>query len=345
MFDARLIPANAVEVIIISVVNGISLILVRHHCVVAWRFSWIIVRTNVICFECIIRNSDGILKMGSSGFQLVKGSRMKRENFKKMNSLASIVYETSALVGVVVFIVGTLKTLLEDNAPVNACNRKDSITRKKRFLLDSRESPAVQKNLDSHTDSFIKHKTSDEHYTIEKMYSKNMSLLQSEKAQERKESKKIVNSLDKDSNSFLSDVLNELEHSSTMLDIDLNIENQSKQSENSLGRYDSAKDMEELDTDLLKLIKGDMANLSRKNLKSLCFNLLKEFGDICWLDLSYNQLQCLPEEFGSLEKLVHLNLKQNMLEHLPISFKNLSQLKVLDLSYNNIQELGIGYIV
>lgn len=258
-----------------------------------------------------------------------------------MNSLASIVYETSALVGVVVFIVGTLKTLLEDNAPVNACNRKDSITRKKRFLLNSsQEGPTVQKNSKSHNDSFVKHKCSAEHYTIEKMYSKNLSLLQSEQVQEKKTRKETDDSIDKDSKSFLSDVLDEFENASNILDIDLQIHNKSKPLVNTIERYDSAKDMEEFDVDLFRLIKGDTANLSRRNITSLKHNLVKEFTHISWLDLSYNQLKSLPEEFGSLEKLVHLNLKQNMLETLPDTFKKLSRLKVLDLSDNNIQDLG-----
>jgi hypothetical protein len=287
-----------------------------------------------------------------------------------MTSLASIIYETTALVGVVFFIVGTLKTLLEDNENADACRRKDSITRKKRFLLNSpNESPVLNKSSAKHTSL---HKTSEEHFTIEKMYAKNLSLLQSENAQElRKEADAAIKY---DPKSFISEVLdvfdnpsqihdkarslpkmhdsgkeldqfntNGFEDASNLLNVDSQIHDTPVSLSCKRKIHDSAKEIDQVQVGtelLLSLIKGERANLSRQNLSEVYLGLMQGFGTISWLDLSYNQLKSLPEEFGSLEKLVHLSLKQNMLETLPDSFKNLSRLQFLDLSYNNIGELG-----
>ena len=52
------------------------------------------------------------------------------------------------------------------------------------------------------------------------------------------------------------------------------------------------------------------------------------------LDISKNQLQSLPEDFGNLQKLVHLDLFGNSLTTLPLSFFRLKNLKWLDLRDN-----------
>jgi Leucine-rich repeat (LRR) protein len=264
-----------------------------------------------------------------------------------MTGMGSIIYETTALIGMVVFIVGTLKTLLEDNSNANACKRKDSITRKKGVLFNTPDQKLAQPKSDAQNESSENHatvhKASEEHYTIEKMYSKNLSLLRSEKAQEAKTREVAGSIVEYDPNSFFSDVLDGFENSSNMLKVDSlgnNKRHRSRSQRNELKMQDSAKDLDQMDHALLSLIKGTKANLSRQNLSEVYLGLMKGFADICWLDLSYNQIKCLPEEFGSLEKLVHLDLKQNMLESLPDSFKNLSGLTYLDLSYNNLVDLG-----
>lgn len=52
------------------------------------------------------------------------------------------------------------------------------------------------------------------------------------------------------------------------------------------------------------------------------------------LDLSKNQIEELPENFGDLVKLKHLDLYRNNLKHLPLSFSKLKSLKWLDLKDN-----------
>lgn len=50
--------------------------------------------------------------------------------------------------------------------------------------------------------------------------------------------------------------------------------------------------------------------------------------------MSKNQLEELPEQFGDLVKLRHLDLYRNKLQYLPLSFGNLKALKWLDLKDN-----------
>lgn len=50
--------------------------------------------------------------------------------------------------------------------------------------------------------------------------------------------------------------------------------------------------------------------------------------------MSKNQLRFLPDDFGNLKNLKHLDLYNNQLEHLPITFGHLSKLKYLDLKSN-----------
>lgn len=56
--------------------------------------------------------------------------------------------------------------------------------------------------------------------------------------------------------------------------------------------------------------------------------------NIIKLDLSKNQLEELPENFGDLLKLKHLDLYNNKLQHLPLTFSKLKQLRWLDLKDN-----------
>lgn len=50
--------------------------------------------------------------------------------------------------------------------------------------------------------------------------------------------------------------------------------------------------------------------------------------------MSKNKLSELPEDFGALHKLKHLDLYRNKLQHLPLSFSKLKNLKWLDLKDN-----------
>nr|XP_057923061.1 leucine-rich repeat-containing protein 59 isoform X2 [Doryrhamphus excisus] len=55
------------------------------------------------------------------------------------------------------------------------------------------------------------------------------------------------------------------------------------------------------------------------------------------LDLSKNQLTCLPDDLGSLVNLQHLDLYNNKLSILPVSFCQLRSLKWLDLKDNPLE--------
>lgn len=52
------------------------------------------------------------------------------------------------------------------------------------------------------------------------------------------------------------------------------------------------------------------------------------------MDLGKNDIRFLPENFGELTNLRHLDLYNNKLEHLPLSFGNLTKLRYLDLKGN-----------
>lgn len=53
--------------------------------------------------------------------------------------------------------------------------------------------------------------------------------------------------------------------------------------------------------------------------------------------MSKNQLKFLPDDFGNLVNLKHLDLYNNQLENLPITFGKLTKLKYLDLKFNPLQ--------
>uniref|UniRef100_A0A3B3WM49 Leucine rich repeat containing 59 n=1 Tax=Poecilia mexicana TaxID=48701 RepID=A0A3B3WM49_9TELE len=55
------------------------------------------------------------------------------------------------------------------------------------------------------------------------------------------------------------------------------------------------------------------------------------------LDLSKNQLTCLPDDLGNLVNLQHLDLYNNKLMVLPVSFSQLRSLKWLDLKDNPLE--------
>lgn len=59
------------------------------------------------------------------------------------------------------------------------------------------------------------------------------------------------------------------------------------------------------------------------------------------MDLSRNQIQKLPPNFGDMSGLKSLDLRGNMLEDLPESIGKLAQLTYLDLSYNRLTSAGL----
>jgi len=56
------------------------------------------------------------------------------------------------------------------------------------------------------------------------------------------------------------------------------------------------------------------------------------------LEINYNQLSQLPENFGKLAKLTYLELRDNLISELPNNFGNLTKLTFLDLQYNLISK-------
>ncbi len=63
------------------------------------------------------------------------------------------------------------------------------------------------------------------------------------------------------------------------------------------------------------------------------------YEQVMSLDLSFNQLQCIPEEIGKLNRMTTLNCENNAIERLPESMGKLRALKVLKLSKNNLTNL------
>nr|CAB3263527.1 leucine-rich repeat-containing protein 59-like [Phallusia mammillata] len=107
----------------------------------------------------------------------------------------------------------------------------------------------------------------------------------------------------------------------------------------------SRTDGNEMDLSLLGLNKvpvKEIAAIPKANTIDLSCNRIVILPDIfCTmlkhlvkLDLSKNQLQELPEDFGKLEQLQHLDLYHNKLSILPVSFCHLRALKWLDLKDN-----------
>lgn len=88
------------------------------------------------------------------------------------------------------------------------------------------------------------------------------------------------------------------------------------------------KDIEQLGTKVLKI------NLSHNLLTYVPANLPNLLSQIVQLDLSKNQLDELPENFGQLKNLKHLDLYANKISKLPVTFAQLKNLKWLDLKDN-----------
>ena len=72
------------------------------------------------------------------------------------------------------------------------------------------------------------------------------------------------------------------------------------------------------------------------------------FTQLQQLDISCNQIQSLPDDFGILSELRHLNLAHNLFKD-TVCFQLFPVLKELDMSHNQIQEViwdgGIGGVM
>jgi len=85
--------------------------------------------------------------------------------------------------------------------------------------------------------------------------------------------------------------------------------------------------------------------LQRNHIKSL--NGIEKASRLTILDISNNQLDCLPKTFGQLRNLVTLSLSGNGLHELPESIGSLTQLKTLDCSCNKLKSLpnSLGNVI
>uniref|UniRef100_A0A8D3DAU7 Leucine rich repeat containing 59 n=1 Tax=Scophthalmus maximus TaxID=52904 RepID=A0A8D3DAU7_SCOMX len=87
-------------------------------------------------------------------------------------------------------------------------------------------------------------------------------------------------------------------------------------------------------------VSGNEADLALCNLTEVPVRELPEFCSLIHLvkvDLSKNQLTCLPDDLGNLVNLQHLDLYNNKLTVLPVSFSQLRSLKWLDLKDNPLE--------
>lgn len=59
------------------------------------------------------------------------------------------------------------------------------------------------------------------------------------------------------------------------------------------------------------------------------------------LDLSYNNLRSLPDEFSHLKKLEYINVSHNIILHFPEFLQQLPALCTINLNSNNISEIHV----
>ncbi|ELP87425.1 leucine-rich repeat-containing protein, putative [Entamoeba invadens IP1] len=85
-------------------------------------------------------------------------------------------------------------------------------------------------------------------------------------------------------------------------------------------------------------------NLSKKGIKKVppCVNLIQKCKI---LNLSFNEIQEVPQEFGSLYELEDLNMNNNKLKEVPLCFTNLMKLKNIYLSFNQISKLPSNFFI
>ncbi|XP_061564853.1 leucine-rich repeat-containing protein 59 [Cololabis saira] len=90
-------------------------------------------------------------------------------------------------------------------------------------------------------------------------------------------------------------------------------------------------------------VSGNEADLSLCNLSEVPARELASFPKATVLDLSCNNITCLPPEFCSLTHLVKLDLSKNQLTSLPDDLGNLVGLQHLDLYNNKLAALPVSF--
>ncbi|KAL4648112.1 leucine-rich repeat-containing protein 59 [Arapaima gigas] len=90
-------------------------------------------------------------------------------------------------------------------------------------------------------------------------------------------------------------------------------------------------------------ISDNEMDLSLCNLTEVPVKELAAFPKATALDLSCNNLSCLPLEFCSLTHLVKLDLSKNRLTGLPVDFGRLVALQHLDLYNNKLTSLPVSF--
>ena len=126
-----------------------------------------------------------------------------------------------------------------------------------------------------------------------------------------------------------------------------------EQSANVVQRCEDAKGSKHLmlnECDLSKfpdavflLTKGldlESVDLSRNMLKRVHTQLGTKFATITRLDLSYNQLESLPDSLRSLVRLEALNLSHNQFSSYPSVLPQVNSLQSVDLSHNCLAEVS-----
>ncbi len=76
--------------------------------------------------------------------------------------------------------------------------------------------------------------------------------------------------------------------------------------------------------------------LSRRGITNLTDEFFEQISHVTKLDLSFNQLESIPDSISKLTNLQDLNLESNQFRFLPESIGSLTNLKNLNLSFNNL---------
>lgn len=103
-----------------------------------------------------------------------------------------------------------------------------------------------------------------------------------------------------------------------------------------------------VDTDSIKPTPSPSIRIENERLVSLALDDLSllslapeigQLGNLYYLNLSYNQLNDLPEEICLLKELIKLDLSGNGLAELPALMKNLDNLDHMDIGLNRFKSL------
>ncbi len=104
----------------------------------------------------------------------------------------------------------------------------------------------------------------------------------------------------------------------------------------------------EAQNNLLETIPASISQLTDMYQLTLNNNRISHIPDMgampaLWnFNLSYNQLESLPESFGNLTRVSYLYLGHNLLTELPSSFENLSTIRMLGLNANRLTSAPVS---